>query len=53
MIHVNITNANVEPVFFAYPAHKEIDQIVSEVVNNEKAIYDFVAKEDGLDINFG
>lgn len=52
MIHVNITNANVEPVFFAYPAHKEIDQIVSEVVNNEKAIYDFVAKEDGFGHKF-
>lgn len=52
MIHVNITNANVEPVFFTYPAHKEIDQIVGNVVNNEKPIYDFVAKEDGFGHHF-
>ncbi|MBP1645100.1 MAG: hypothetical protein H6Q16_675 [Bacteroidetes bacterium] len=52
MIHVNITNANVEPVFFAYPAHKEIDKIVSDVVTNEKPIYDFVAKEDGFGHKF-
>ncbi len=52
MIHVNITNANVEPVFFAYPAHKEIDKIVSDIVINEKPIYDFVAKEDGFGHKF-
>ncbi len=52
MIHVNITNANVEPVFFAYPAHQEIDQIVDNIVKNEKPIYDFVAKEDGFGHTF-
>ncbi len=52
MIHVNITSANVEPVFFAYPAHKEIDQIVSDIVKNEKPIYDFVAKLDGFGHTF-
>lgn len=52
MIHVNITNANVEPVFFAYPAHKEIDQIVANIVKNEKPIYDFVGKEDGFGHHF-
>jgi uncharacterized protein (DUF1015 family) len=52
MIHVNITNANVEPVFFAYPANKEIDQIVANIVNNEKPVYDFVAKEDGFGHHF-
>jgi uncharacterized protein (DUF1015 family) len=52
MIHVNITNANVEPVFFTYPAHKEIDQIVSSVIDNEKPIYDFVAKDDGFGHTF-
>ncbi|MDR1846985.1 MAG: DUF1015 family protein [Bacteroidales bacterium] len=52
MIHVNITNANVEPVFFAYPAHKEIDAIVEKIVGNEKPIYDFVAKEDGFGHKF-
>lgn len=52
MIHVNITNANVEPVFFAYPAHKEIDQMVDNIVKNQKPIYDFVAKEDGFGHTF-
>ncbi len=52
MIHVNITNANVEPVFFAYPAHQEIDQIVENIVKNEKPVYDFVAKEDGFGHTF-
>ena len=47
MIHVRITNANVEPVFFAYPAKKEIDEIVAKKVA-EKPVYDFVAKEDGF-----
>ena len=52
MIHVNITNANVEPVFFSYPAHQEIDQIVENSVKNEKPVYDFVAKEDGFGHTF-
>lgn len=45
MIHVNIANANVEPVFFAYPAHKTIDTIVERIVKNEAPVYDFVADE--------
>lgn len=49
MKHVRWTNANVEPVFFAYPAVARIDEIVANIVNNQKPIYDFVAKED----NFG
>lgn len=52
MIHVRITNANVEPVFFSYPAHKEIDAMVEKIVKNEKPIYDFVAKEDGFGHHF-
>ena len=52
MVHVNITNANVEPVFFAYRDNKEIDQIVSDIVKNEKPVYDFVAKEDGFGHTF-
>jgi uncharacterized protein (DUF1015 family) len=47
MIHVRIQNANVEPVFFAYPAITEIDEIVAKVVESKKADYDFVA-EDGF-----
>jgi uncharacterized protein (DUF1015 family) len=52
MIHVRITNANVEPVFFSYPAHKEIDEIVANIVKNEKPIYDFVADFDGFGHHF-
>lgn len=52
MIHVNITNANVEPVFFAYPAHREIDAIVEKIVKNNKPIYDFVAEHDGFGHHF-
>lgn len=52
MVHVNKTNANVEPVFFAYPENKEIDAIVDNIVKNNKPIYDFVAKEDGFGHKF-
>jgi uncharacterized protein (DUF1015 family) len=51
MKHVRNTNANVEPVFFAYPAVIEIDSIISDVVNNFKAEYDFVS-EDGFGHHF-
>ncbi len=44
MIHVRITDANVEPVFFSYPANNEIDKIVSEVAKN-KPVYDFTADD--------
>ena len=45
MIHVRIQNANVEPVFFAYPAVSEIDQIVANVVDRSLPEYDFVAAD--------
>jgi uncharacterized protein (DUF1015 family) len=45
MIHVRNQNANIEPVFFAYPANKEMDQIVADVVKNSKPEYDFVAAD--------
>lgn len=45
MKHVRDTNANIEPVFFAYPAVKEIDEIVNEIVITQKPVYDFVADE--------
>jgi uncharacterized protein (DUF1015 family) len=51
MIHVRITNANVEPVFFSYPANKSIDSIVAEIVANNKPVYDFVA-DDGFGHHF-
>ena len=51
MKHVRITNANVEPVFFAYPAVARIDEIVASVTA-QKPVYDFIAKEDGFGHRF-
>lgn len=51
MVHVRTNNANIEPVFFAYPAVKELDKIVSRVVRKQKPEYDFVA-EDGIGHQF-
>lgn len=45
MKHVRITNANMEPVFFTYPAVKEIDNIVENIVKSEKPEYDFTAPD--------
>jgi len=45
MIHVRITNANVEPVFFSYPANPKIDAIVTKIIKEQAPEYDFVADE--------
>ncbi len=50
MMHVRINNANVEPVFFSYPAVKEIDDIVINAIKNPP-VYDFVA-DDGFGHHF-
>ena len=44
MKHVRINNANIEPVFFAYPDEAELDAIVTKTVS-KKAEYDFVAPD--------
>ena len=44
MKHVRINNANIEPVFLAYPNNKEIDAIVSKTIM-QKPTYDFVAPD--------
>ena len=51
MVHVRFNNANIEPVFFTYPAVKEIDEIVDKIVRTEKPEYDFVT-EDGFGHHF-
>lgn len=51
MKHVRITNANMEPVFFTYPAVGEIDQIVASFVGSHKPVYDFKAP-DGIGHHF-
>lgn len=47
MKHVRVNNANIEPVFFAYPHNNELDAIVKEVTKG-KPEYDFVAPLDGF-----
>jgi len=42
--HVRTSMLNYEPVFFAYPASKVLDEIVSAVVKNPPE-YDFTAEE--------
>lgn len=44
MMHVRMQNANIEPVFFSYPAVKEIDDIVAQVIKGTPE-YDFVAQD--------
>lgn len=51
MIHVRVNNANIEPVFFTYPAVKEIDEIVQKIVKEQKPEYDFIS-EDGFGHHF-
>ncbi|NDV47024.1 DUF1015 domain-containing protein [Paludibacter sp. 221] len=50
MKHVRVNNANIEPVFFAYPHQDEIDAIVTEVVKSAPE-YDFTAT-DGVGHHF-
>ena len=44
MKHVRINNANLEPVFFAYPDNPELDAIVQETVKHTPE-YDFVSSD--------
>ena len=45
MIHVRIQNANLEPVFFAYPDVDEMNKIIADFVANNAPEYDFVAPD--------
>jgi uncharacterized protein (DUF1015 family) len=51
MKHVRVTNANMEPVFFSYPANARIDELVDEIVQNNKPDFDFTAS-DGVGHDF-
>jgi len=51
MKHVRITNANMEPVFFTYPAVPALDSLVSDFVAAHQPEYDFVAA-DGVGHHF-
>lgn len=45
MIHVRNQQANIEPVFFSYPAVEEMDRIVRDIVANQEVEYDFTAAD--------
>lgn len=50
MNHIRVTSFNAEPVFFAYPDHKQLDDLVEQVVS-EEAVYDFTT-DDGVGHHF-
>ena len=45
MIHVRIQDANLEPVFFAYPDVDEMNTLVATWIANHAPEYDFVAPD--------
>ena len=47
MKHVRVNDANIEPVFFAYPENAELDAVVARYIQKEPE-YDFVAPGDGF-----
>ena len=51
MKHVRVNNANIEPVFFAYPDNDQLDAIIRKYTA-EKPVYDFVAPDDGFGHTF-
>ena len=51
MKHVRVNNANIEPVFFAYPAKAEINAIVAKYTA-AKPVYSFIAPLDGFGHEF-
>ncbi len=44
MKHVRCNNANIEPVFFAFPDNDVLEQIIRDVTKNEPE-YDFIAPD--------
>ena len=44
MKHVRVNNANIEPVFFAFPDNPELQQVIDDVIKGEPE-YDFVAPD--------
>ncbi|MBD5311491.1 MAG: DUF1015 domain-containing protein [Muribaculaceae bacterium] len=44
MKHVRVNNANIEPVFFAFPDNERLEEII-RTVTAEKPEYDFVAPD--------
>lgn len=51
MKHVRVCNANIEPVFFAYPDNKTLDALIARYTAGEP-VYDFIAPGDGFGHRF-
>ena len=51
MKHVRVNNANIEPVFFAYPDNSVLDAIIRKYAATEPE-YDFIAPIDGFGHRF-
>jgi uncharacterized protein (DUF1015 family) len=49
--HVRVTNANMEPVFFTYPANTQVDRIIASFVALHAPEYDFTST-DGIGHHF-
>lgn len=45
MINIRVNNANIEPVFFAFPKVDELDKIMNDIIKNKEAEYDFVSED--------
>jgi uncharacterized protein (DUF1015 family) len=52
MKHIKKTNANMEPVFFAYKENEKINEIVNNIVKEEEPIYNFICPKDGFGHQF-
>jgi uncharacterized protein (DUF1015 family) len=52
MKHVRVNNANIEPVFFAYPDNPELDTIVRKYVEKVEPEYHFISSPDGFGHTF-
>ena len=51
MKHVRVNNANIEPVFFAYPDNEVLDKLIMRYAATEP-VYDFIAPIDGFGHKF-
>ena len=51
MKHVRVCNANIEPVFFAYPDNDALNAIIARYTA-QKPVYDFIAPGDGFGHTF-
>ena len=51
MKHVRVNNANIEPVFFAYPDNKVLNDLIMRYAATEPE-YDFIAPIDGFQHQF-